>query len=115
MTIHAWENYKLYAWGKNELRPLSKRAHTGSIFGAYELGATIVDGLDTLYIMDLKQEYQEGRDWVEQKFSFKNLVNKFNLIETLKSFVIDIVCHFSSTDFNHLFCLFIFILLLLLL
>lgn len=75
MTIHAWENYKLYAWGKNELRPLSKRAHTGSIFGAYELGATIVDGLDTLYIMDLKQEYQEGREWVEQKFSFKNLVS----------------------------------------
>lgn len=76
MTIHAWENYKLYAWGKNELRPLSKRAHTGSIFGAYELGATIVDGLDTLYIMDLKQEYQEGREWVEQKFSFKNLVSE---------------------------------------
>lgn len=75
MTLHAWQNYKLYAWGKNELRPLSKRAHTGSIFGAYDIGATIVDGLDTLYIMDLKQEYQEGRDWVAEKFSFKNLVS----------------------------------------
>lgn len=75
MTLHAWQNYKLYAWGKNELRPLSKRAHTGSIFGAYDIGATIVDGLDTLYIMDLKQEYQEGRDWIAEKFSFKNLVS----------------------------------------
>lgn len=75
MTIHAWKNYKAYAWGKNELRPVSKRAHTGSIFGAYELGATIVDGLDTLYIMNLKDDYQEARDWVEQKFSFKNLVS----------------------------------------
>lgn len=75
MTVHAWENYKLYAWGKNELRPLSKRAHTGSIFGAYDLGATIVDGLDTLYIMGLKEEYQEGREWVARKFSFKNMVN----------------------------------------
>lgn len=75
MTIHAWSNYKKYAWGKNELRPVSGRAHTGSIFGAYELGATIVDGLDTLYIMDLKQEYNEGREWVKQNFSFNNLVN----------------------------------------
>lgn len=82
MTVHAWENYKLYAWGKNELRPLSKRAHTGSIFGAYDLGATIVDGLDTLYIMGLKQEYQEARDWILRKFSFKNMVNYFYKIET---------------------------------
>lgn len=74
MTVHAWENYKLYAWGKNELRPLSKRAHTGSIFGAYDLGATIVDSLDTLYIMGLKDEYQEGREWIARKFSFKNMV-----------------------------------------
>lgn len=74
MTRHAWNNYKLYAWGKNELRPLSKRAHTGSIFGSYDLGATIVDGLDTLYIMGLEEEYQEGRDWIARHFSLDNIV-----------------------------------------
>lgn len=107
MTIHAWENYKLYAWGKNELRPLSKRAHTGSIFGAYELGATIVDGLDTLYIMDLKQEYQEGRDWVEQKFSFKNLVSKsirfYDSLLRILLLKIQSSTFYSSLNFNH-FC-----------
>lgn len=87
MTAHAWGNYKLYAWGKNELRPLSKRAHTGSIFGAYDLGATIVDGLDTLYIMDLKQEYLEGRDWVAQKFVFKNMVISSILYSSQKYYI----------------------------
>lgn len=70
MAKHAWDNYKLYAWGKNELRPLTKRAHSGSIFGAYELGATIIDSLDSLYIMGLRDDYQEARDWVERKFTF---------------------------------------------
>lgn len=73
MTLHAWNNYKQYAWGKNELRPLSKSGHNGA-FGPNELGATIVDSLDTLYIMDLKEQYEEGRNWVARKFSFKNLV-----------------------------------------
>lgn len=80
MTRHAWENYKLYAWGKNELRPLSKRAHTGSIFGAHELGATIIDGLDTLYIMGMEQEFKEGRDWIVKHFSLDNIVSIYNLI-----------------------------------
>lgn len=70
MAKHAWDNYKLYAWGKNELRPLTKRPHSGSIFGAYDLGATIIDSLDTLYIMGLRDEYQEARDWVAEKFTF---------------------------------------------
>lgn len=77
--MHAWNNYKLYAWGKNELRPLSKRAHTGSIFGAYDLGATIIDGLDTLYLMGMKKEYDEGRDWVLRRFTLDNVVSNIIL------------------------------------
>lgn len=77
MMIHAWDNYKLYAWGKNELRPLSKRAHTGSIFGANDLGATIIDGLDTLYIMGLNTQFEEGRDWLQRRFTLDNVVSVF--------------------------------------
>jgi len=75
MMVHAWNNYKLYAWGKNELKPLSKRAHTGSIFGAYDLGATIIDSLDTLYIMGMKQDFDEGRDWIAKRFTLDNVVS----------------------------------------
>lgn len=35
MMKFAWDNYKLYAWGKNELRPLTKNGHIGNMFGEF--------------------------------------------------------------------------------
>ncbi|XP_055628514.1 mannosyl-oligosaccharide alpha-1,2-mannosidase IA isoform X2 [Toxorhynchites rutilus septentrionalis] len=87
MMIHAWDNYKLYAWGKNELKPISKRGHSGSIFGAFDLGATIVDGLDTLYLMGLHKEFDEGRDWIERKFTLENVGNDLSVFETNIRFI----------------------------
>uniref|UniRef100_A0A2M4A6G7 alpha-1,2-Mannosidase n=1 Tax=Anopheles triannulatus TaxID=58253 RepID=A0A2M4A6G7_9DIPT len=87
MMVHAWSNYKLYAWGKNELRPLSKRGHSNSIFGSYDLGATIVDGLDTLYLMGLHREFDEARDWVERKFTLENVDADLSVFETNIRFI----------------------------
>lgn len=77
MMKHAWDNYVRYAWGKNELRPISKRGHSASIFGAVSLGATIVDGLDTLYIMGLEEEFKQGRDWIAENFDINSAVSSF--------------------------------------
>ncbi|XP_029475704.1 mannosyl-oligosaccharide 1,2-alpha-mannosidase IC [Rhinatrema bivittatum] len=65
MMRFAWDNYKRYAWGKNELRPLTKNGHVGNMFGGLR-GATIVDALDTLYIMGFKEEFQDAKEWVEK-------------------------------------------------
>ncbi|XP_023668860.2 mannosyl-oligosaccharide 1,2-alpha-mannosidase IA isoform X1 [Paramormyrops kingsleyae] len=64
MMKFAWDNYRRYAWGKNELQPLTRNGHTGSMFGGLR-GASIVDSLDTLYIMGLNEEYEEAKEWVE--------------------------------------------------
>ncbi|CAO2189197.1 unnamed protein product [Urochloa humidicola] len=56
--LHAWNSYVKYAWGQDELQPQSK---TGvNSFGG--LGATLVDSLDTLYIMGLKEEFKKARE-----------------------------------------------------
>lgn len=47
---HAWKGYKDYAWGHDELKPISKSF--GEWFG---LGLTLIDALDTMWIMDLKE------------------------------------------------------------
>ena len=47
---HAWAAYKKYAWGKDELLPESKSY--GTWFG---VGLTLIDALDTMYIMGLKE------------------------------------------------------------
>ena len=47
---HGWSAYKKYAWGFDELKPLTKTHEKW--FG---LGLTLVDSLDTMYIMGLKE------------------------------------------------------------
>jgi len=39
-------------------------------------GATIIDAIDTLYIMDLKKEYEEARYWIAERLDFENEVRK---------------------------------------
>ena len=45
MMLHAWAGYERFAWGENELKPLSRTGNRGSILGSGSSGATIVDSL----------------------------------------------------------------------
>lgn len=47
---HAWKGYQEFAWGHDELKPVSKSY--GEWFG---LGLTLVDALDTMWILGLKE------------------------------------------------------------
>ena len=55
---HSWAGYKTHAWMKDELSPLTG----GSVqaFGGW--AATLVDTLDTLWIMGMKEEFEEAVD-----------------------------------------------------
>ncbi|KAJ3325955.1 hypothetical protein HDV06_002340 [Boothiomyces sp. JEL0866] len=61
MTRHAWNGYRNYAWGADELKPLSKGKMNWRTNTMY---FTAIDSLDTLYIMGLHKEYQETKDLV---------------------------------------------------
>jgi mannosyl-oligosaccharide alpha-1,2-mannosidase len=75
MMRHAWGGYAKYAWGKNELRPVSMRGHSASIFGSAAMGASIIDGMDTLYIMGMMPEFEKGREWIETTFDMGKMVS----------------------------------------
>lgn len=70
MMKHAWDNYRTYGWGHNELRPIARKGHSTNIFGSSQMGATIVDALDTLYIMGLHDEFMDGQRWIEENLDF---------------------------------------------
>lgn len=55
---HSWAGYKAHAWMQDELSPLNG----GSVqaFGGW--AATLVDSLDTLWIMGMKEEFDEAVD-----------------------------------------------------
>jgi endoplasmic reticulum Man9GlcNAc2 1,2-alpha-mannosidase len=44
----AWDAYKRYAWGHDEVKPISR-----SYKEWFHIGLTLVDSLDTMYIMGL--------------------------------------------------------------
>ncbi|CAL8298852.1 unnamed protein product [Gadus morhua 'NCC'] len=72
MMKFAWDNYKRYAWGKNELRPLTRNGHVGNMFGGLR-GASIIDSLDTLYIMGLTEEYNDAKEWVKNSLDMNTV------------------------------------------
>lgn len=40
------------------------------LFSGNIKGATIVDALDTLFIMEMKNEFEEAKSWVEENLDF---------------------------------------------
>lgn len=65
--LHAWEGYKKYAWGHDELKPLSKSYHD---WYRVPLMMTPIDALDTMLVMGLKEQADETRELIATKMSF---------------------------------------------
>ena len=65
--LHAWNGYSQYAWGHDELRPLSK---TPRDWYGTSLYMTPVDGLDTMILMGLHDQADQARALIDQKLSF---------------------------------------------
>ena len=65
--LHAWSAYRRYAWGHDDLDPLSKKPHD---WYARPLLMTPVDALDTLIIMGLRDEADAARELIVTKLDF---------------------------------------------
>ena len=65
--LHAWNGYHTYAWGHDELRPLSNKPFDW--YGT-SLYMTPVDALDTMIVMGLTQQADEDRRLIDTQLSF---------------------------------------------
>jgi hypothetical protein len=65
--LHAWSGYKKYAWGNDDLKPLSKTYHNW-----YEepLLMSAVDALDGLVMLGFEDEADMTRDYLAANLSF---------------------------------------------
>ncbi|CAN0450818.1 unnamed protein product, partial [Ectocarpus sp. 12 AP-2014] len=72
-----WKGYSEHAWGYDEVKPLSKKGSDN--WGG--MGVTLVDSLDTLWLMGLTEEFYNGRDWVRDHLTF-NEVGMVSVFET---------------------------------
>ena len=99
MTLHAWTGYKKYAWGKNELRPISHVGHSAGIFGgagSSDLGATIVDAMDTLWLMGFTEEFRIGETWILENLDL-NVNTEFSAFEVNIRFIGGLISLHSLT------------------
>lgn len=75
---HSWTGYKEHAWLRDEVAPMSGRYK--DTFGGW--AATLVDALDTLWIMGFKEDFEIGVQAVE-KIDFTTTETKdINVFET---------------------------------
>ena len=65
--LHAWRGYERYAWGHDELKPLSKTARDWYDEPLY---MTQVDALDTLILMGFREEAARDHEFVVKHLSF---------------------------------------------
>src|SRR4051794_1607457 len=79
--LHAWQGYKKYAWGHDDLRPLSKAAHD---WYAQSLLMTQVDALDTMILMGLKDEAETTKRYIIENLSFDKDISVQNFEITIR-------------------------------
>jgi ER degradation enhancer, mannosidase alpha-like 2 len=65
-TLHAWNAYKQYAWGHDELKPLTRK---GFDWYGHSLLMTPIDALDTLILMGLKPQADEARQLIDTQLN----------------------------------------------
>ncbi|KAI8813187.1 hypothetical protein BJ742DRAFT_735508 [Cladochytrium replicatum] len=80
MMVHAWKNYERFAWGADELHPVSKKQKNW--YGNFSLMSTPVDALDTLYIMGLSEEYTRAKSLILRKLDFSKIDAEVSFFET---------------------------------
>jgi mannosyl-oligosaccharide alpha-1,2-mannosidase len=76
--LHSWHGYKKHAWGKDEIAPVSGTSRDA--FGGW--GATLVDAMDTLWIMRLKKDFEETVDFASKIDFTTNTEESLNVFET---------------------------------
>ncbi len=79
-TRFAWRNYVAKAFGHDQIRPVSGGFVEFFVPG-HPMGLSIVEALDTLWLMELDTELEQGLSWVRSNLSF-DVDASFQVFET---------------------------------
>ena len=79
--LHAWNGYKKYAWGHDDLKPLSKTYHD---WYSEPLLMTPVDALDTMILMGFRDEAKNTREYIVKNLSFDKDIYVQNFEVTIR-------------------------------
>lgn len=90
----AWKNYVQYAFGYDEIKPITGKGENG--WGGQ--GITLVDTLDTLWLLDMMDEFEQARDWVRDHLDHSRVKKPVSMFETT---IRDLGGLLSAYDWSH--------------
>jgi len=93
--LRAWQAYKRLAWGHDELKPVSG-GHQEFFTPGHPVGLTIVEALDTLYLMALDDELDLAVLWVEENLNL-DIDGPFQVFETIIRMVGGLLAGYLAT------------------
>ncbi|HEX3677473.1 MAG TPA: glycoside hydrolase family 47 protein [Sphingomicrobium sp.] len=65
----AWREYRKHAWGKDQIKPISGGFESFPLKN-HHLGLSLIEALDTLWVMGLDDEFRAGVEWVKHELDF---------------------------------------------
>ncbi len=80
--LHAWNGYKKYAWGHDDLKPISKSYRDWH--APETVLMTPVDSLDSLYLLGFKKEADATRKYITANLSFDKDIDVQNFEITIR-------------------------------
>jgi len=101
--LHAWNGYKQFAWGHDEVHPVSGTSSEFFVSG-HPIGLSIIEALDTLYVMELDSELAAGVAWIEQNLDF-DIDGDFHVFEAIIRVVGGLLAGFLATGNEKLLAL----------
>ena len=67
--LHAWNGYKQFAWGFDEVLPVSGKPKNFFV-PDHSFGLSIIEAMDTLYVMELDDELHQCVQWLRSHLDF---------------------------------------------
>jgi mannosyl-oligosaccharide alpha-1,2-mannosidase len=94
---HSWRGYKKYAWMHDEVTPLTKGYKDP--FGGW--GATLIDALDTLWIMGMEKEFYFAVSSLEKVDFSTTTLETVNVFETTIRYLGGLLAAYDLTNGKH--------------
>lgn len=95
--LHSWRGYKQQAWLQDEVAPVTGGYKNG--FG--QRAATLVDALDTLFIMGLEDEFEQAVHAVKKIDFTTAAVQRLNVFETTIRYLGGLLSAYDLSEKKH--------------
>ncbi|MFN2448817.1 MAG: glycoside hydrolase family 47 protein [Candidatus Baltobacteraceae bacterium] len=94
--LHAWNGYKQFAWGFDEYRPVSRQPKNFFI-PTHSFGLSIIEAMDTLYVMGLDAELELCVEWLRKNMAF-DVDGEVQMFEAVIRMVAGLISGYYATN-----------------